>query len=134
MRNRSLLILLSAGLIALGLPVVAAAEPAPADESSGSYAPGQLLVGFDEGVDARGRSAVHRRKGGRVLERFEFIDADLVALPNGQTVAAAASAYRSEPRVRNAVPNFERRPTVTPNDPGFGQMWGLHNTGQTVSG
>jgi subtilisin family serine protease len=135
MRNRSLLILLSAGLIALGLPMVAAAEPAPADDSSGSYAPGQLLVGFDEGVDARGRSAIHRRKGGRVLERFEFIDADLVSLPRGLTVAAAAGSYRSERGVRAAVPNFERRVVDTiPNDPSFSQLWGLHNTGQTVSG
>src|SRR5262245_49919044 len=33
-----------------------------------------------------------------------------------------------------AEPNYIRRATLTPNDTQFGQLWGMNNTGQTVSG
>ena len=33
-----------------------------------------------------------------------------------------------------AEPNYIQEIQLTPNDPKFGQLWGLNNTGQTVSG
>ncbi|MFO0873947.1 MAG: S8 family peptidase [Phycisphaerales bacterium] len=49
------------------------------------------------------------------------------------TVAAAIAAYRADPAVRYAEPDarvFSTQTTI-PNDPSFGLLWGLHNTGQT---
>jgi subtilisin family serine protease len=36
--------------------------------------------------------------------------------------------------VKYAEPNWIQRIQLTPNDPNFGQLWGLNNTGQTVGG
>jgi subtilisin family serine protease len=36
----------------------------------------------------------------------------------------------SDPRVNFAEPNFLLFPDLPPDDPEFGQLWGLHNTGQ----
>ena len=38
------------------------------------------------------------------------------------------------PGVLYAEANYIQRITLTPNDPNFGQLWGLNNTGQTVGG
>ena len=40
----------------------------------------------------------------------------------------------SEPRVEYAEQNYRVQATGIPNDPTFGQLWGLRNTGQTVNG
>ena len=36
--------------------------------------------------------------------------------------------------VKYAEPNYIQHALLTPNDPNFGQLWGLNNTGQTVGG
>ncbi|HKQ76374.1 MAG TPA: S8 family peptidase [Blastocatellia bacterium] len=38
------------------------------------------------------------------------------------------------PGVEYAEPNYVYRTQLTPNDPSFGSLWGMHNTGQTVGG
>jgi subtilisin family serine protease len=38
------------------------------------------------------------------------------------------------PGVLYAEPNWIQKIQLTPNDPNFGQLWGLNNTGQTVGG
>ena len=62
---------------------------------------------------------------------------------NGRFVLAAGDPAASEvalkklgsdPRVAYAEPNFVVSALRTPNDPSFGQLWGLVNTGQTVDG
>ena len=48
------------------------------------------------------------------------------------TGAAALAELRRDPRVRFAEPDAVYRIDTLPNDPLFGQLWGLNNTGQTV--
>ena len=47
------------------------------------------------------------------------------------TVEEAVALYSAEPDVEYAEPNFIVSILATPNDPRFGELWGLHNTGQT---
>ncbi len=59
----------------------------------------------------------------------------LVRLPPGRDIGAAAAAYERRPNVEYAEPNYIARPAATvPNDTRFGQLWALHNTGQSVNG
>ena len=64
--------------------------------------------------------------------RLGAIGAELVA-----TDAAGALALARDPGVRYVEPNrllhADSLPS-SPNDPLYGQLWGLQNTGQTVSG
>lgn len=53
-----------------------------------------------------------------------------------QTTADFIAALSQEPTIEHAEPNYLRWPCEAdpPNDPFFGQLWGLENTGQTVDG
>lgn len=42
----------------------------------------------------------------------------------------ALGYYLKNPDIEYAEPNYIVHATLTPNDPGFGNLWGLHNTGQ----
>ncbi len=47
---------------------------------------------------------------------------------------AIISLLRSNPNVLYAEPNYILHADLIPNDPSFGQLWGLRNTGQDVLG
>ena len=95
---------------------------------------GELLVRFRRGV-AKGRTdAFHAQIRAAVVKRFRAVDnLQLVRLPAGAWVEDAIRAYRQNPDVLYAEPNYVRtidQSPVTPNDPRFVELWGLHNTGQ----
>ena len=50
----------------------------------------------------------------------------------GTTVADALRLFRSHPLVASVEPDYTLRLALTPNDPDFGDLWGLDNTGQTL--
>ena len=55
----------------------------------------------------------------------------MVDLPRDLTVAEAVREYEASPDVAYAEPNFKLEPAAVPNDPGYKNLWGLNNTGQT---
>jgi subtilisin family serine protease len=58
-----------------------------------------------------------------------------VKLPEGVDIEEALELYLEDPDVEHAEPNyFVHVDQTTPGDPGFDQLWGLHNTGQPVNG
>jgi subtilisin family serine protease len=56
---------------------------------------------------------------------------DLVKLPENKSVREALEFYLNSPEIEYAEPNYIVHATLTPNDPDFANLWGLHNTGQT---
>jgi subtilisin family serine protease/fibronectin type 3 domain-containing protein/methionine-rich copper-binding protein CopC len=54
-----------------------------------------------------------------------------VDLPAGVDIASALAAFRSDPRVLYAEPNYTIRLAQMPEDPQFSSLWGMHNVGQT---
>ena len=55
----------------------------------------------------------------------------MVGLPRDLSVQEAVREYAGSPSVAYAEPNLKLRPAAAPNDPGYDQLWGLNNTGQT---
>ena len=53
---------------------------------------------------------------------------------SGEELATALDAYLARPEVLYAEPDYVMHVTAVPNDPDFGQLWGLYNTGQSVNG
>ena len=51
--------------------------------------------------------------------------AEVVSVPDGKSVEAAARELEAVPGVAFAEPNYVYRATATPNDPRFGALWGL---------
>jgi subtilisin family serine protease len=60
-------------------------------------------------------------------------DLMLVEVLEGK-VNEAVEAYREDPSVLYAEPDYLVYATIAPDDPDFGFLWGLHNSGQTIEG
>ncbi|MBI5366214.1 MAG: S8 family serine peptidase [Planctomycetes bacterium] len=54
-----------------------------------------------------------------------------VQLPAALPVKQALVLLSEDPAIEYAEPNYLQYTLRTPNDPRFGELWGLHNTGQT---
>ena len=53
---------------------------------------------------------------------------------SSKNVATLIGELSARPDVQYVEPNYIVRAIATPNDPYFSQLWGLHNTGQTILG
>ena len=137
-RNRGVFRVFTAACAALSLAV---SQPAVGEaladcrRPTESFHPEHLLVRFKAGTARGERQAAHHAAGARgVLWEYHTVSGlQLVKVPQGE-LSAALAVYRSHPDVRYVEPDYIVYPTEIPNDPEFGELWGLHNTGQTVNG
>jgi ribosomal protein S5 len=122
--------------VALGGSAASAAPVSGADSSaraeSVKFVPGELLVRFRDGVGPDRRLAVRRAEDARFRHTLPVEGIQLVALERGKSALSVAAALERRPEVLYAEPNYYRHVTAVPNDPDFGQLWGLNNTGQLV--
>ena len=97
------------------------------------YRPGSLLVRFRKGVTSKAMSSAHAAVGASVVRAYRIVPGlQRVQLPAGASLARALSAYRHNPAVQYAEPDYRVHVVGTPpNDPLFGQQWDMNNTGQT---
>jgi subtilisin family serine protease len=101
----------------------------------GDAIPRELLVGFRRTAEGSERAAARRAAGVQVERALRIEGVQLVMVNRGQSTREAIARLESDPAVRYAEPNRLRRHSATdPDDPEFDQLWGLHNTGQTVNG
>ncbi|MCH7591151.1 MAG: S8 family serine peptidase, partial [Planctomycetes bacterium] len=96
-----------------------------------------ILVGFDRTIDAaRAEEILRESKAGVVVDRdwanMKRAYRVKSTSRNGFDVLAAANRLTARPEVVFAEPDMiiTGRHSLFPNDPGFGNCWGLHNTGQ----
>ncbi|MFP5218498.1 MAG: S8 family serine peptidase [Actinomycetes bacterium] len=130
-------VLLAATAVAVAAAVVPAAfaAPAPAERpAAGSYDPSTLLVAFAPGASAVDRSAAHGALGAAVQNTIGALDLDVVRLPSGLDAADAAARYERIAAVDYTDLNWRFEIAATSNDTLFKDEWGLHNTGQAVTG
>jgi thermitase len=106
-------------------------EAAPAN---GDYDEEHILVGWDRSLPEEARADVHAREGGEVANRMEFIDVDVVEVPESQDPLEWVARYQRHPQVAFAELNYRVEQTSVPSDTLFGDQWGFHNTGQSVKG
>ncbi len=81
------------------------------------------------------RAATLSRVNGTKLRALNSSESIVHAkLSAGQSVASAIAELAGDPNVEYAQPNFIYHTTsTTPNDTYFSSLWGLKNTGQTIS-
>ncbi|MEX2289046.1 MAG: S8 family serine peptidase [Mycobacteriales bacterium] len=127
---------LLAGLLSLAVavtPALAAGPPAAGPERpSGSYDGTRLLVAFDPGTPGAAREHAHRAEGARVENTMPRLNLDVVKLPDGADAVEVAARYEGNPNV--AYTDFNHRFSIETDDTLFPDQWGLHNTGQPVTG
>ena len=128
--GRGLQFLAATAVCASALAALAAS--APARTAAPRYARGELIVRYEPGTDRDDQAAVRDQVGAELQQRLLLDRAEVVELPAGQTVPAAARAFERSPDVRYAEPNFYYHLDGVPNDPLFFEQVGLHDTGQPL--
>ena len=103
-------------------------------QGSPDFVPGEVIVRYRPGTAPAERSALRAAEGFSLEEKLPIPGVELLDLPKGVGPVAASATLEEQPDVLYAQPNFIRQPTALPNDPRFNQLWGLHNTGQSVNG
>lgn len=106
-------------------------EPIPYE-----YVKDELLVRFKPNLPKSAIDQINATIGAQVLQEFQIVsNLQRVKLPPSLSVPEAIARYKSTPNVLYAEPNYihkkDQNAQLTPNDPSFNQLWGLHNTGQT---
>lgn len=105
----------------------------PAVDGRPAYAPGEILVKYKPHLSPSTIRSMERRLGVETIKKLESIQVHRVKLPPNMSVEAALDLYQRSPNVEYAEPNYYRYMLATiPNDTYFSNLWGLHNTGQTV--
>lgn len=95
--------------------------------------PDGVIVKFKEEVDVKARSDVRRGEDLDKTEDLDLIDAEVDKV-NGQSVEQTVRDLESRPDVEYAEPDYYLRSTGYADEPRFGELWGLHNTGQVIGG
>ena len=90
------------------------------------FVAGEVLVRFKPGVNRTGRAGVLDDTGATRKQWLRLPGAELLEVPRGTSVEAAVRELESKPEVLYAEPNFIYQPALTPNDPRFGELWGLN--------
>lgn len=97
----------------------------------------QVLVSFKQSASASVMAALHSKAMGKVVKKISRIGVEVIEVPEG-TVADAVKAYKKNPNVAFAEPNYRRVLTSTEGSlpapynvaNNFTEQWHLHNTGQ----
>ena len=133
--------LLAAAALALGTLLPSGALPVPGDPgpptskaqpaaAGAAFVPGEVLVKFKPGSAGDVRAPARTDMAARKLREFRS-HAEHWRLPPGLSTEAAIARLRRNPNVQYAEPNYLQHAAVTPDDPHYPLLWGLHNTGQT---
>jgi subtilisin family serine protease len=101
-----------------------------------NYVPGELLVKYKPQFSLSSINSLHSELNVTEIKRFSEINVHHIKLPSGTNVEDALKAFKDNPAVEYAEPNYIRQiSATTPNDTYFTtNLWGMHNTGQTVNG
>jgi subtilisin family serine protease len=119
------------GLLAAFSGDIGAQNP-QSDVSSPAFVANQLIVRLAAGGSAVRLAAVLAKVGGVDVKKFETVDGlYVITLPPTMSVASAIAHVRQLEGVAYAEPNYIVKTQTVPNDPSFGTMWNLHNTGQS---
>jgi hypothetical protein len=129
-RRIPLLFVVLVGVLALGGP---ASQAAPAKKPAPASVPGELLVGFRGDVSTATQRSILKSVGATDKKDFAKIHGALLHV-SPAAVGATIDRLKKDPRVRYAEPNFIVHADTVPNDPAFGNLWGLSNTGQPIQG
>jgi thermitase len=99
-----------------------------ATASAADYVAGRVIVKYEDGVSSAKRAAVERGAGAAGL--LETIRGGARVVKVSGSVTAAAAALNRSSAVQYAEPDYILRADAIPNDPRFGELYGLNNTGQ----
>ena len=126
-RNKALLAMLL--VISIFLTTAVYGAPVSADEGSplanASYAPDRIVVKFKEGLSSAHVAQLNASQGVAVVDEIPQIGVQILSVPPGE-VEVKIAAFRADPRVEYAEPDYIALPAYEPNDPYYSNstQWG----------
>jgi len=126
--RRSLTVSVAAIVIVFGTAGAAAASSrgasAAQQAASQQYRPGVLVVGYKSGTTDASKDSQQGRHGSRHQKRLKAINVDVVDLPPGTDVQAAAAQFRADAEVAYAEPDYVAHlDAFAPNDTLYSQQY-----------
>lgn len=131
---------LKTGLSALSVALLPLLAAGNAHASKAEIFDDSVIVVYKENVSreakARARSSVGAQisdlNRDEIDDRFSnILDGRIAKLQlSGKSVKDAIEILSRNPSVKIAEPNYLYRKALIPNDPSYGDLWGLNNTGQ----
>lgn len=85
---------------------------------------GSILVKFKSNISESDQDQVHRNAGAQKAERL-YLDKTRRVKVKEKDLSKTLEAYRQNPAVEYAVPDLIVHAVFTPNDPRFGEQWGM---------
>ena len=101
----------------------------PAAVRGREFASGEVIVKFKANVGPGARANVRSQVGLKKEKDLALIKAEVDKV-EGRPVEDATRALERRPEVEYAQPNFTYYPAGYADEPHFGELWGLNNTGQ----
>ncbi len=106
-----------------------------------AYVEGEVLVRFHAGRSQHQSGSVLSSRGLTIDRDYTWLSArsgrrQCLVRHAARTTAALIVDLSRDPAVETVEPNYLRVPLTSgfPSDARFGELWGLHNSGQTVNG
>jgi len=95
--------------------------------------PGQIIVKYEEGTNPAEEAAIRRQEDVVKEAELGLIDAEVVEV-EGRSTGAVLRDLSRRPDVEYAEFDYIYHPLGYADEPRFGELWGLHNTGQSIGG
>jgi subtilisin family serine protease len=107
---------------------------APALAANADYVEGEVLVRYRSQASSVARTSLQQSLGGKIMRTLPGRNTVLMKLPVGETVSTAVEKLQKSADVELVQPNYIYRISATvPNDTYYSSLWGVKNTGQTIS-
>ena len=88
----------------------------------------QILIRFKSTISASDTTNLISSYGTARVESYRIAPIHLIQITDGMTVSQKLVQIRNDSRVLYAEPNYMVSIDRTPNDPGYRQLWGMHNS------
>jgi subtilisin family serine protease len=128
MRIISIFILISL----FSIPSLAAKKPLKINTKT-PYVNDEILVQFKTGMSDSVKAQVASSLSNRVVKDLKAGNWSQIKLNSGQSVDQMVINYKKNPNVQSVQPNYIYRIKAVPNDPSYGQLWALKNSGQSIT-
>lgn len=142
--NRFIFLILSVVFIFITATVFVYSDNRKKKPKQQQYVQGEVIVKFRSGTSESVKSGKIAALGEKIEKKgLKFNkgtghghdqDVHHVKLRDGKKVEDAIKEYEKDPDVEYVQPNYIYKINLAPNDPNYSSMWGLKNSGQTVSG
>jgi len=102
-------------------------------QNNQEYVKGEILVKFKSGTTSICKRQLHVSNKVEVINEITSLGIQRLKLSANMEVEEGIKIYGDNSSVEYAQPNYIYHLCKTPDDTGFNELWGLHNTGQTVN-